>query len=284
MKSIEGVRKISRWLGSNCFTLIELLIIIAIIAILAALLLPALQRAKYAANKILCTNNIKQMAVGLVNYTVDNNSYYPMKAYTGSGGVQYARTNGFPCEGAMISLAVGSDLRSLIRPYWGGNSTNSKTAIETCPLAAYKNTDDSSTSYMHYWSFAGRGNSTPYSDVHGNVMKRVGDPLIASNGKMYALISDVFAQRKIRNTNHNNLSSYYRATPAGWEYPGSWNSWDGPAPATDANFAAQDGSVELFSMRTQADNYTTWNPPAPVSELLQIYNWSAYVPARFRSP
>ena len=77
---MQNVKVIRARKMRRAFTLIELLVVIAIIAILAAMLLPALSKAKEAGKRIACLNNLKQLGLSAMMYASDNDGAFPVRS------------------------------------------------------------------------------------------------------------------------------------------------------------------------------------------------------------
>ena len=75
------------------FTLIELLVVLAIIAILAAILLPALARAREAVRRTSCANNLRQFGLAFKMYAQEHNGYLPPLSPYGSVRVDTLSSN-----------------------------------------------------------------------------------------------------------------------------------------------------------------------------------------------
>jgi len=132
--------------SSQGFTLIELLVVIAIISVLAAILFPVFARARESARRASCMSNVKQIALGIMQYTQDYDEHYPR--WVNAGTTECTDTS-LPC--AQFSVNPGNDYNGT---NFGGNGHHltwmdfvypyvKSTQVFVCPSAKYNDVNPS---------------------------------------------------------------------------------------------------------------------------------------------
>jgi prepilin-type N-terminal cleavage/methylation domain-containing protein len=233
--------RISR--SRSAFTLVELLVVIAIIGVLVALLLPAVQQAREAARRMQCTNNLKQLGIGLHNYH-DTYGAFPFRS-GGTGapdpntGMHRTRLSAFVFMAPFIEQQAiyeryfsGGDWRAP----WDGYYNMAITTPILCPSDSVQNNPADGPTIGHYsYVFSGGDSLNGTADNNTNPTP-VEQP---SRGLFAGMMSYGFRDMIDGSSNtiamsaasQASITSWSRCDPPGWmieRTPASIASW-GPS-------------------------------------------------------
>lgn len=135
----------------SAFTLIELLIVIAIIAILAAILFPVFSRARENARRSSCMSNVKQISLGVMQYVQDYDERFPGYYTNLDGG-----PHGYNCVTTAVTATTDKGWSEMIEPYLKSKQILQCPSEPTSPIA--------------------NGNCSNYSDYFFNALLASNEP------------------------------------------------------------------------------------------------------------
>ena len=235
--------------GTRCpprlgFTLIELLVVVAIIALLAALLLPALKRAREKAKQGVCVSNLRQLALAIVLYADDWGGKFPMVWYNAEGPwtwkvTPYVKnTKLFDCPSSEVkydrfgdtppwcmSYGLNIELNKFPNGIYGGLSD---APVSGLPLSQLSHADTTIMLLDHYrydvhpWNWDPPVNNTPY--YHANMQAWYPTIALLSGwwfNRHLGVGNVCFADGHVQTLPYG-YDIFHDGTPIGHPYPGFW--------------------------------------------------------------
>jgi prepilin-type N-terminal cleavage/methylation domain-containing protein/prepilin-type processing-associated H-X9-DG protein len=226
------------------FTLIELLVVIAIIAILAALLLPALSRAKVTAYNVVCINHLKQLDAGWTMFITDNDDRMPENRTVGAGPTTATSpSNSWVTGNAQATAEVTNVMNGTIFPY------TPNTQVYHCPMDRAMVAGNTTTRVRSY------AMDCYLNGIRNDVWSKF-TSLVPNQSRVFVFIDE----------NESSIDDGYFLL---YRDPDStWPNLPSDRHLLAANLSFADGHVEHWKWKA-LKRFTTWGQPTASSADLE---------------